>query len=390
MIRFQIADLLLDVLTRDTGHVLSLLMVRQPPHGSDRRSHDRRTPISRLRRASPSARLLDPAPTGRVYGRDMEKFLRSGQAKDEIGVSQKALRGYEQLGLIIPSRDTNGYRLYDRQQVAAAKQVHQLNELGIPLRDMAPFVDCMNSGSIHADACPSSLAEYRRAIDRIDRTIETLTQQRDALVGNLTVASRRLMGEMEDLDAANPNLQSLPADLPAPEDDGATDHLVGMRLPFLKLPSTDGDQVDLGELGAGRALIYAFPMTGSPEQDMPDGWDAIPGARGCSPHNCDVRNHYADLIQAGVRRVFGLSGQPVAYQHALVEALRLPYPLLTDEGMLLAAASVLPTFSSGDLTAYRRLALIVRDDVIEHVFYPVSPPDRHAQVVLDWLQSHPE
>ncbi|KJC64643.1 MerR family transcriptional regulator [Agreia bicolorata] len=320
----------------------------------------------------------------------MEQFFRSGQVADEIGVSPKALRGYEQLGLIVPSRDTNGYRLYDRQQVAAAKQVHQLNELGIPLRDMAPFVDCMNSGSIHADACPSSLAEYRRAVERIDRTIETLTRQRDALVGNLAVASRRLMGEMKELDAVNPNLQPLPADLPAPEDDGAADHLAGMRLPPVKLPSTDGDQVDLDDLGAGRVLIYVFAMTGSPEQDMPDGWDAIPGARGCSPHNCDVRDHYADLIQAGVRRVFGLSGQPVAYQQALAEALRLPYPLLTDERMLLAAASVLPTFSSGDVTAYRRLALIVRDNVIEHVFYPVFPADRHAQIVLDWLEAHPE
>lgn len=319
----------------------------------------------------------------------MEQLLRSGQVAHEIGVSQKALRGYEQLGLIVPYRATNGYRLYDRQQIAAAKQVHQLNELGIPLRDMAPFVDCINSGSVHADDCPSSLAEYRRAVDRIDQTIQTLTRQRDALVGNLAVASRRLMGEMADRDAANPNLQSLPADLPVPDDDGATDHLAGMRLPALELPSTDGGQVDLSDLGAGRVLIYVFPMTGSPEQDMPDGWDAIPGARGCSPHNCDIRDHYADLIQAGVRRVFGLSGQPVAYQQALVEALRLPYPLLTDEGMQLAP-SVLPTFSSGDLTVYRRLAIIVSDSVIEHVFYPVFPPDRHAQVVLDWLETHPE
>lgn len=331
---------------------------------------------------------LDLALRGRVYGRDMDELFQSGQVAREIGVSPKALRGYEQHGLIVPSRGPNGYRLYDRQQMAAAEQVHRLNELGIPLRDMAPFVDCFNSGSAHADDCPSSLTEYRRAVDRIDQTIEALTRQRDALVGNLTVASRRLMGEMADRDAANPNLQALPADLPVPEDDGATDHLVGTRLPALALPSTDGDHVDLGDLGTGRVLIYVFPMTGAPEQDMPDGWDAIPGARGCSPHNCDIRDHYADLVQAGVHRVFGLSGQPVAYQQALVEALRLPYPLLTDEGMQLAA-SVFPTFSSGDLTVYRRLALIVSDGVIEHVFYPVFPPDRHAGVVLDWLETHP-
>lgn len=319
----------------------------------------------------------------------MEQFLRSGQVADEVGVSPKALRGYEKLGLIVPSRGANGYRLYDRQQVNVAEQIHQLNGLGIPLRDMGPFVDCINSGSAHADSCPSSLAEYRRSIDRIDRTLQTLTRQRDALVGNLAVASKRLIGEMAEVDAANPNLQMLPADLPAPEDDGATDHLVGTYLPSLKLPTTDGDQVDLSDLGAGRVLIYVFPMTGSPEQDMPEGWDTIPGARGCSPHNCDMRDHYADLIQAGVRGVFGLSSQPVAYQHALVEALRLPYPLLTDEGMLLAEDPGLPTFASGYVTAYRRLALIISDQVIEHVFYPVFPPDQHARVVLDWLETHP-
>ncbi|MCC9205001.1 redoxin family protein [Arthrobacter sp. zg-Y769] len=319
----------------------------------------------------------------------MEKLLRSGEVAAETGVSVKALRGYEDHGLVVPMRGENGYRLYGRHQVNVVTQVHRLNALGIPLRDMAAFVDCLNAGSVHADACPSTLTEYRRAIERIDATITALTQQRTLLVGNLSTASRRMLGQMEETDAANPNLAPLSGDLVAPNDDGATDHLPGMLMPSIVLPSTDNDDVDLGDLGEGRVLIYVFPMTGSPEQDMPEGWDAIPGARGCSPHNCDMRNHYADLVQAGVRRVFGLSSQPGSYQQALVGALRLPYPLLTDEELSLAADPGLPTLTAGDLTVYRRLALLIRDGRIEHVFYPVFPPDQHAGVVLDWLANHP-
>ncbi|WP_147051527.1 redoxin family protein, partial [Microbacterium saccharophilum] len=108
------------------------------------------------------------------------------------------------------------------------------------------------------------------------------------------------------------------------------------------------------------------------------------------PHNCDMRNHYADLMQNGVSRVFGLSSQAIEYQKALAGALRLPYPLLTDEAMELATALQLPTISAGDLTVYQRHALIVNDGVIEHVFFPIFPPDQHAQVVLDWLADNPE
>lgn len=319
----------------------------------------------------------------------MERLLRSGEVSAETGVSLKALRGYENRGLVVPVRGENGYRLYGRHEVNVVVQVHRLNALGIPLRDMAPFVDCLNTGSAYADACPSTLAEYRRAIERIDETTRILERQRTALVDNLSAASRRLLGEMSVVDAANSNLAPLPHDLVAPDDDGAADHLPGMRLPAIALPSTDGDHIDIGDLGDGRVLIYVFPMTGAPEQDMPEGWDAIPGARGCSPHNCDMRNHYADLVQSGVQRVFGLSSQPRSYQHALVEALRLPYPLLTDENLALAESPGLPTFTAGDLTVYRRLALLMRNGRIEHVFYPVFPPDEHARVVLDWLAANP-
>ncbi len=304
-------------------------------------------------------------------------------------MSRKALLGYEALGLVVPGRDANGYRTYDEHQLALVGEIRKLNELGIPLDCVRPFVDCLNEGSEHADSCPATLGEYRRAIERLDDTVRALLDRREALTAQLTVASERMIETMRPLDARNPKL-TLPADLPRPVDDGAANGLVGRRLPAIALPSTDDRAVDLAGLGSGerRALIYVFPMTGEPGRDMPEGWDSIPGARGCSAHNCDVRAHYAELVQLGVERVYGLSSQPLAYQSALAETLRLPYPLLTDPDLALAGDPGLPTFTAAGLRLFRRCALLVRNAAIEHVFYPIFPPDRSARSVIEWLSAH--
>lgn len=308
------------------------------------------------------------------------------------GVTRKALRVYEEKGLLTPSRDQNGYRKYGTDDVRVLKEIVTLKELGISLADMAPFIDCLALGAERADACPASLVEYRRAIDRIDTTTAALTLRRQRLVDNLHTASRRMMDAQQESTQnylAHPSV-ALPSDLPAPEADGAADHLMGTALPSLTLASTDGDQVEVGALGPGRVLLYVFPMTGSPERDMPEGWDAIPGARGCTLNNCDFRDHYADLLRSGIRRVYGLSSQHMDYQQGVAKALGLPYPLLTDEELRLANDPGLPTFVAGDLTLYRRQTLVVLDGVIEHVFYPVFPPDQHAKQVVAWLQENPK
>lgn len=318
-----------------------------------------------------------------------ERF-RIGDVSTATGATRKALLGYEALELVVPERGANGYRTYDAHQVDLVREIRTLNGLGIPLENMRPFIDCLGRGNEHADSCPATLSEYRRAIERLDDTVRELQGRRAALVANLTAASERMIDSMRPVDARNENL-ALPSDLPPPVDDGAADGLVGRDLPAIALPSTDDQTVELSGLGfgGGRALVYVFPMTGEPGRDMPEGWDSIPGARGCSSHNCDIRNHYADLVQLGVDRVYGLSSQSRAYQSALVDALRLPYPLLTDEELRLADDPGIPTLSAGELTLFRRCALLVRDGVIEHVFYPIFPPDQAARAVLDWLAAHP-
>ncbi|MDL2344579.1 peroxiredoxin [Deinococcus sp. MIMF12] len=180
---------------------------------------------------------------------------------------------------------------------------------------------------------------------------------------------------------------TLPPNLPAPIDDGAYDHLTGQPWPALALPGTDGRPHDLAAL-PGRTVIYAYPKTAHPDQPMPDDWDLIPGARGCTPRSCGFRDHHAELRAAGAR-VFGLSVQATAYQREAAGRLHLPFPLLSDAAGDLTRALRLPTFAAGGETLLRRVTLIVRDGVIEWVFYPVFPPDRNAGDVLTWLGNHP-
>ncbi|UYM06820.1 peroxiredoxin [Solicola gregarius] len=181
----------------------------------------------------------------------------------------------------------------------------------------------------------------------------------------------------------------LPADLPVPEDDGAADQLSGTTMPALVLKATSGEAVALDGLGPGRTVLYLYPMTGRPGVDLPDGWNEIPGARGCTPEACGFRDHHRELLGAGAARVYGMSSQPTAYQREVMERLHLPFAMLSDPEFALADGLRLPTFEAGGARLYKRLTMIVRDGTIEHVFYPVFPPDGHARQVLDWLVEHP-
>jgi peroxiredoxin len=178
---------------------------------------------------------------------------------------------------------------------------------------------------------------------------------------------------------------ALPDDLPVPEDDGAADHLRGARLPSVPLPATDRSTVDIAGL-LGRTVVYAYPRTGElGSGPLTDDWDDIPGARGCTPESCGFRDHHAELAALGAR-VVGLSTQDTDYQRRAVDNLSLPFPLLSDAGLALAQAAVLPTFEAAGLTLLKRLTMVVDDGVVTHLWYPVFPPDRHAEEVLGWLR----
>lgn len=184
------------------------------------------------------------------------------------------------------------------------------------------------------------------------------------------------------------DLLNLPPDLPIPHDDGACAHLPGLAWPAIGLPATDGSIVRLDDRAGPRTVVFAYPRTGRPGEEPPGGlesWNAIPGARGCTPQACAYRDRHEELTALGVR-VFGLSTQDTAYQREAVERLHLPFPVLSDEGLELCRALRLPTFRTAGLTLFRRFTLIVRAGRIEHVLYPVFPSDRDAEQVLAWLR----
>jgi peroxiredoxin len=176
--------------------------------------------------------------------------------------------------------------------------------------------------------------------------------------------------------------------IPAPQDDGAANHLAGAAVPDIALPATDGTQVLLAKL-PDRVVVFAYPRTGVPGQpSLVDDWDMIPGARGCTPQSCAFRDLHKVLIAAGAKRVFGLSTQDTAYQREAAGRLHLPFPLLSDGKLALTTALRLPTMEVAGMTLIRRLALVIDDGRIAKVFYPVFPPDRNAADVLAWLEQN--
>lgn len=175
--------------------------------------------------------------------------------------------------------------------------------------------------------------------------------------------------------------------LPKPEDDGAVSHLTGATLAQVKLSATDRSEVILSDL-VGTTIIYIYPMTGRPDTPLPDGWDGIPGARGCTPQSCAFRDHYADLKLLGVDHLFGLSTQTTDYQSEAADRMHLPFTLLSDADHKFGDAMNLPTFEADGLRLLKRLTMILRDGKVVKTFYPVFPPDRNADDVIAWLKSN--
>lgn len=173
----------------------------------------------------------------------------------------------------------------------------------------------------------------------------------------------------------------LPPDLPAPSDDGACHHLPGLRVPTVTLPASSGGTIDLGCPISGWTVLFCFPRASQPDAPPPPGWERIPGARGCTAELCDARDRHRRLVGLGAR-VFGISTQTPAAQQEIAMRLRLPFALLSDAEFRLTEALLLPIFTAGGLRLLRRLTLLVRHGVIETVFYPIFPPDRHVAEVI--------
>ncbi len=179
----------------------------------------------------------------------------------------------------------------------------------------------------------------------------------------------------------------LPANLPEPVDDGACDHLYGLELPAIELSSTDGTVRWLHGVSSRLLVLYVYPRTGGPGVSLPEDWDLIPGARGCTPQSCAFRDHHAELGALDAT-VWGLSAQPIEEQREFVERMHIPFPLLNDSALKLTEQPLrLPTFTVEGMTLYKRVTLIAEEARVTRVFYPVFPPDRNASEVIEYLRS---
>lgn len=189
----------------------------------------------------------------------------------------------------------------------------------------------------------------------------------------------------------------LPPDLPVPIDDGEADGLIGQSVPALELPSTLGGTVDLAAAAREPAVFFFYPCTGRPGHPPPrfaDGteWDLVPtGMRGCTPQSCGFRDLLAEFRALGVA-VHGISTQTSAYQRELAERMHIPFPILSDSALSLTRALKLPSVEvppqpGGPPTLLKRMAWYCARGRIQHVWYPVFPPDQNAARVLAWLRT---
>jgi peroxiredoxin len=180
------------------------------------------------------------------------------------------------------------------------------------------------------------------------------------------------------------NYNQLPPDLPIPIEDGATNHLIGMMLPNISLKSTRGYSINLRGI-RGNVVIYCYPMTGQPNVPLPEGWDQIPGARGCTPQSCSFRDHYQELQALGAE-VIGLSVQTSDYQKEMTGRLHLPFPVLSDSNYEFQNAMNMPTFVAAGMILLKRVTLVATNGVIKAVHYPIFPSDSDPAWAIDYLK----
>jgi len=179
-------------------------------------------------------------------------------------------------------------------------------------------------------------------------------------------------------------LTSLPDDLPQPEDDGKAKHLEGMDIPLVSLESTNGE-FSTKTFQKGNYILFCYPMTGKPDIELPKGWNDIPGARGCTPENLVFKQLYLDFKDLNVT-IYGISTQSIDDQNEMAQRLQIPFEVISDENHLLTKALNLPTMSVENILMIKRITLVIQDGTIKKVFYPVFPPNKHPNDVLQWVK----
>jgi peroxiredoxin len=172
-----------------------------------------------------------------------------------------------------------------------------------------------------------------------------------------------------------------------PKDDGAADHLKNKTIPDISLPNQEGNFLRLSRIDTFRIILYFFSMTGRPDRPLPDNWNSIPGAKGCTIETCSFRDRYDSLISLNAIPI-GISTQSINNNKEMTYRLGIPYDILSDEKLVLKNSLNLPNFMINNQTYLKRLTLIIEKNIIKKVFYPIYPIDKHIKEVEKWLQEN--
>lgn len=185
----------------------------------------------------------------------------------------------------------------------------------------------------------------------------------------------------------NMDLSKMPMNLPPPNDDGECDHLPGMEMPSIALPSTKRDFTDACKIRADFVILYFFPMMARSQKDIPAGWDSIPGARGCTPQNITISAHTEDLSRYDAVPI-GVSTQTIQELSSISSIRQLTQEILSDKDLKLQQKLNNPILKVEDKVMYKRMTLVLKNSKIAKVFYPVFPPDKHVFEILEWLEKN--
>ena len=170
-----------------------------------------------------------------------------------------------------------------------------------------------------------------------------------------------------------------------PKDQGEAKHLKNKIFPNISLPNQEGNLLRLYRLDTFRIVLYFFSMTGRPDRPLPDNWNNIPGAKGCTTQTCLFRDHYDEIVSLNALPI-GISTQTADYNKEMTSRLNITYDVLSDEKLELKNLLKLPIFLINKKEYLQRLTLIVEKNIIKKVFYPINEVDKHIDDVLKWLK----
>jgi len=172
-----------------------------------------------------------------------------------------------------------------------------------------------------------------------------------------------------------------------PENYSDMNTLKNNNFPNISLPNQDGNLLNLDRLDTFRMVLYFYPMTGRPDKPLPDNWNNIPGAKGCTIQTCLFRDSYDEIISLNAVPI-GISTQSVDDNKEMTNRLKIPYDILSDEKLELSDELNIPTFSVESKIFLKRITLIVEKKIIKKVFYPINDINKHIEEVLKWLKEN--